>query len=124
MNSTLWLEFSPSDVIACAWFLICWVGYTQAADRSRLWKRSMTAAMHGHRQGWMAAMLKRENRIVDIQIIGNQLNGAAFFASTTILAVGGLFALLGATDKAIHDAYQTFNASARPFREEAKTHDH
>ena len=42
----------------------------------------------------MLEMLRRENRIVDIQIVGNLLNGAAFFASTTILAVGGLFALL------------------------------
>ncbi len=101
MNSALWLDFSPLDVTAMAWFLACWVGYTLAADSSRLRRRSMTAAMHEHRKGWMVAMLKRENRIVDIQIIGNQLNGAAFFASTTILAVGGLFALLGATDKAM-----------------------
>jgi uncharacterized membrane protein len=49
----------------------------------------------------MRQMARRENRVVDTTILGNQLNGAAFFASTAILLVGGLFALLGATEKAI-----------------------
>ncbi len=49
----------------------------------------------------MRVMLQREHRIVDTNIIGNLLNGVVFFSSTTIFAVGGLLAALGAPDSAI-----------------------
>jgi uncharacterized membrane protein len=94
-------DFTQIDILAVLWFLLCWIGFVLFADRSRFSTRSMNRTMNGYRQRWMEEMLKRENRVVDTQIIGNQLNGAAFFASTMILLVGGLFALLGATDKAI-----------------------
>ena len=94
-------DLSPLDYAALAWFLACWAGYTVFADRSRWRERSMTAAMSAYRHRWMATMLQRENRVVDTTIIGNLLHGAAFFASTTIFAIGGLLASLGATDRAI-----------------------
>jgi uncharacterized membrane protein len=56
--------------------------------------------MARYRKRWMLQMLRRENRMVDSGIIGSLQNGAAFFASTTILALGGLVAALGATEKA------------------------
>ena len=49
----------------------------------------------------MTEMLNRENRMVDIQIINSALNNATFFASTTILIVAGLFAVLGALENVI-----------------------
>lgn len=94
-------DLTLPDLIAILWFAACWLGYTHLADHSRLHKRSVSAAMSDYRHRWMREMLKRENRIVDTQALGNLLNGAAFFASSTILAIGGLFALLGATEKAI-----------------------
>ena len=87
--------------MALAWLLACWIGYTLAADGKRWGPRSMSAVMNGYRRRWMSQMLLRENRMLDVNILGNLLNGAAFFASTAILAVGGLFALLGATEKAV-----------------------
>ncbi len=81
--------------------MVCWVGYGLVADNRRWRDRSMNAVMSGYRRRWMLQMLERENRMLDANILGNLLNGAAFFASTSILAVGGLFAHLGATDKAI-----------------------
>ena len=89
------------DHVALGWFLLCWLGYTGIADYSRWRTRSVTAAMSGYRRQWMAVMLLRENRVVDTTIIGNLLNGVAFFASTTIFAIGGLLAAIGATDSAI-----------------------
>jgi uncharacterized membrane protein len=50
----------------------------------------------------MMRMLYRDDpRIVDTTIQASLLSGIAFFASTTIIVVGGLIALLGATDQAI-----------------------
>ena len=42
-------------------------------------------------------MSERENRIVDIQLLANLSNGNAFFASTSVIVIGGLAAVLGAS---------------------------
>ena len=89
------------DMIALAWFFGCWVGYVIYADRSPARVRSMAAHMGRYRVQWMRVMMARENRIVDSSIVGNILTGIAFFASTSILVIGGLFALLGASDRAV-----------------------
>jgi uncharacterized membrane protein len=54
--------------------------------------------MGNERHRWMLVMLARPLRIVDISIINGLQQGSAFFASFCILAIGGCFALLGATD--------------------------
>lgn len=92
---------TTTDYIAFGFYLACWIGYTLAADHSRLRARSISALMSDYRERWMGRMLERENRMVDAGIIGNLQNGSAFFASTTILALGALIASLGAREKAI-----------------------
>ena len=49
-------------------------------------------------------MLKRDNRIVDIQIVRSLGAKRVFFASTSILVLAGLIAILGATERAIEFA--------------------
>jgi uncharacterized membrane protein len=46
-------------------------------------------------------MMLRENRIVDANIMSSLQNGTAFFASTSLLAIGGVLTLLGSTDDAV-----------------------
>lgn len=89
------------DYAALAWLLFCWGGYSLVADYGPWRDRSVSAIMGRYRTRWMTVMLGRENRIVDTNIIGNLLNGVAFFSSTTIFAIGGLLAALGATDSAV-----------------------
>ena len=95
-------DFSDLDYAAFVWFLVAWTGYTIYADYSPMRRHSVSAAMNGYRQRWVVEMLKRENRLVDTQTLGNLVTGIGFFASTTILVVGGLVALLGASDAAIN----------------------
>ena len=94
--------FSNLDYIAFAWFAAAWTAYTIYADYSPMRRHSVSAAMNGYRLRWIGEMLKRENRLVDTQTLGNLASGIGFFASTTILVIGGLFALLGASDAAIN----------------------
>jgi uncharacterized membrane protein len=42
----------------------------------------------------------RENRVIDGVVVQNLSTSPSFFASTTILIIGGLLALLGATEEA------------------------
>jgi uncharacterized membrane protein len=89
------------DFVALAVFVASWVGYTLAADHGPWHKRSVSAVMSRYRTRWMRQMLLRENRMIDTNINASLQNGAAFFASTTIFALGGLIAILGASEQAM-----------------------
>ncbi len=93
--------FPPLDALALAWFLIAWIGYTAFAERRRGTPRSLLTAMDTFRLIWMERMHERDLRIVDTQIVGNLLNIVTFFASTSLIVVGGLIAVFGALDQAI-----------------------
>ena len=88
------------DIIAMAWLVLCWVGYTRFSERGSA-TGNLIGVMALHRERWMVEMLSRENRMVDIQIINSALNNATFFASTTILIMAGLFAVLGGLEDVI-----------------------
>jgi uncharacterized membrane protein len=89
------------DALALAWFVACWVGYTYFAAFKARKAPSLLVAMYRYRRQWFARMLERENRIVDASALNNLLNAGIFFASTTILILGGLVALLGSTERII-----------------------
>jgi uncharacterized membrane protein len=90
--------FSWLDSAALAFFVLSWVGYHIAIEVSGARRRSLNVRMNEYRRAWMEQMLTRENRIVDANIMGSLQNGTAFFASTSLIAVGGVLALLQATD--------------------------
>ncbi len=91
-------DLTALDHFALAWFAACWFGYMLVADYTRLRERSVSAAMDRYRADWMREMMRRELRMVDTTVIGNILTGVGFFASTTIILIGGLVAALGAAE--------------------------
>lgn len=91
-------HLTPFDLIALGWFLLCWLGLSLVLDRTRLGAHSLSAAMNTQRAAWMRTMARRELRIVDTSIMAGLQQGTAFFASTSILAIGGSFALMNATE--------------------------
>tara|TARA_A100001037_G_scaffold204274_1_gene182733 strand:+ start:3001 stop:3684 length:684 start_codon:yes stop_codon:yes gene_type:complete len=92
---------TPLDIAAVIWFFTLWIGYNLIADSDRLRNKSVVGMMHEHRRRWMKEMLQRDMRMLDTMILNHLQGGIGLFASTSILAVGGLVAALGATDKAI-----------------------
>lgn len=86
------------DYIALWFFLIAWFGFEYITDYSPLSRISLGGLMSEQRREWMLVMADRELRIVDTSIMAGLLQGTAFFASASILAIGGCFALLGSTD--------------------------
>jgi len=89
------------DLLSLAWFVAAWVIYTWHADVRPRRVHSLRAVMHAYREQWMRQMLIRDNRVVDVNILRNLLQGVAFFASATLLVLAGLLTILGSTDKAI-----------------------
>ncbi|HEV7263766.1 MAG TPA: DUF599 domain-containing protein [Falsiroseomonas sp.] len=91
--------FTALDWAALILFAACWLGYATVVDRvPAIRARSVIAAMDEHRRRWMLATLARENRIADMAAIGNLMQSTGFLATTSILILGGLVALLGASD--------------------------
>ena len=57
--------------------------------------------IHEQRRLWMRRMLARDNRIGDMQVVMILAQSNAFFASTSLLIIGGCLAILGARDQAM-----------------------
>lgn len=95
---------SHLDMAAAAWFLVAWFGFNFLVDFSPLRKKTLSSAMDDFRRGWMTSMCFREVRIMDTSIMSGLQQGTAFFASTSLLAIGGGFALLDATDRILQVA--------------------
>jgi uncharacterized membrane protein len=89
------------DFSALIWFLFCWLGYTQFADRRARDKLTLMSVMHSYRMQWMHEMLQRDVRIVDSNIVMILARSATFLASTTIFILAGLIAVLGTMDTAM-----------------------
>ena len=88
------------DWLAIAVLVFGWAAYVAWAKRKALHQPSILAATNRIRREWMLQTTWREVRVVDGVVIQNLSTSPSFFASTTILIIGGLLAVLGASDKA------------------------
>jgi len=89
-----WIDWAVIVLFFCSW-----VGYANFARQRHGGRHSILAATNAVRRQWMLQATYREVRVFDGVVIQNLSTSPSFFASTTILIIGGLLALLG-TDKA------------------------
>ena len=89
------------DILAVGFFIMEWTVYAVTLEQTAYGLDSLSARMNVYREVWVRRMLDREARMVDMQIMGALQNGTAFFASTSLIAVGGALALLRATNEAL-----------------------
>jgi uncharacterized membrane protein len=87
------------DWVAVIGFFSGWAGYAYFARNRGGTKRSVLQVTNAIRRQWMLQTTYREVRVVDGVVIQNLSTSPSFFASTTILIIGGLLAVLGG-DKA------------------------
>ncbi|RYG92980.1 DUF599 domain-containing protein [Loktanella sp. IMCC34160] len=88
---------TPLDGLAALFLLLCWVGIGWRIEHPSAAKPSVTLLMARYQTDWMVAAITRENRIVDATLLSTLRLGTSFFASTCLLAIGGLLALVGNT---------------------------
>lgn len=88
------------DWVALASFFVSWVGYATFARKRAQTHSSILAATNRIRRQWMLQVTHREVRVIDGVVVQNLSVSPSFFASTTILIIGGLLAALGASEKA------------------------
>jgi uncharacterized membrane protein len=89
------------DILAIGFFMLEWSVYAVTLEHTAYGADSLSARMHVYREVWVRRMLDRETRMVDMQIMASLQNGTAFFASTSLLAIGGALALLRSTNEAL-----------------------
>jgi len=89
------------DILAVSFFALEWLVYAITLEHTAYGRDSLSARMNVYREVWVRRLLDREARMVDMQIMASLQNGTAFFASTSLLAVGGALALLRATNDAL-----------------------
>jgi uncharacterized membrane protein len=89
------------DLFALLYFLAAWIGYSMLVERTPHGRQSLNALMNGYRDRWMEQLLARELRMVDAQVTAALQNGTAFFASTSLLAIGGVLAMFRSTEQVV-----------------------
>ncbi|MBR1160434.1 DUF599 domain-containing protein [Bradyrhizobium elkanii] len=90
-----------TDILAVGFFALEWLVYAITLEHTAYGRDSLSARMHVYREIWVRNLLNRDARMVDMQIMASLQNGTAFFASTSLIAIGGGLALLRATNDAL-----------------------
>jgi uncharacterized membrane protein len=86
------------DWAALSTFFCGWVGYALFARKQAGIKPSILAATNRIRRQWMLQTTYREVRVIDGVVVQSLSTSPSFFASTTILIIGGLLAVLGSSN--------------------------
>jgi uncharacterized membrane protein len=95
------LSLTWLDIAASLFFVLSWAGYAMFAEWRARSVPTLHSSMTGYRRQWMVRMIERDNRMVDVNIMRNLTRSSQFFASTTMLVLGALIALLGYVQQAM-----------------------
>lgn len=102
------------DWLALVLFVLLWMGYAWFARFWGLRTPSLMATTQRYRRLWMLQSTARDPRVLDGIITQSLSNNPSFLASTSILVIGGLAAVLGTTDRAAELVREIPFAEATP----------
>jgi uncharacterized membrane protein len=89
------------DVFALAMVMALWLGFAWLVEKSHWVNISLTTAVNRQRLEWMRRLTRREVRIVDSALLGNLMRSMSFFASATVIILGGVAAMLGSAERSV-----------------------
>ena len=87
--------FNIIDALSVALALSAWAGIGWLIEHPPASRPSVTVLMKEYRREWMRQFLTRQPRIFDASMIDSLRQGTAFFASASLIAIGGGIALIG-----------------------------
>lgn len=90
--------FQIADYAALGFFAVSWLAYHLFQESASAKRGGLNQMMDHYRLRWMNEMSHRDVRIIDSAIMASLQSGTAFFASTSLLAIGAAATLLRATD--------------------------
>ena len=92
------MPFSFVDLFSLFVFIISWYGYTLFARKKAKTTDCIARALHQHRIHWMYEIITREVRVGEAALLANLERNIAFFASSTLLILAGIFTLFAKVD--------------------------
>lgn len=96
---TITRSFDGWDIAALSWLLVASIGVGLLIENPPARHPSVAIMMMRLRREWMMQFLHRDPRIFDGNILASLRESTAFFASATMIAIGGGLALLGNSDQ-------------------------
>lgn len=92
------LNINAMDLAAFAGLVLAWLGTGWFTEHPPANRPSVSVLMNDYRRDWMRQFVTREPRIFDATVLDSLRQGTAFFASASMIAIGGGVALLGNAD--------------------------
>jgi len=93
--------FTVWDLLAVALMAASWAYLGHRIESTRAKTPSVTVMMAAFRHEWMRQFITRAPRIYDATILGSLRQSTSFLASATMIALGGLLALIGNSERLI-----------------------
>lgn len=87
--------FSVADGFALLLLIAAWLGIGWRIEHPTAARPSVSQIVAGYRREWMVQMVTRQPRIFDSSVLQTLREGTSFFASATMIAIGGGLALMG-----------------------------
>lgn len=105
---------TPLDLGAISYLICLWLLIGALIQNSRAKRPSVSVLMAEYRREWMRQMVTRVPRIFDAQTLSTLRQGTSFFASASLLAIGGALAAIGNVEQLAGVAQDlTLNTDAR-----------
>lgn len=108
------VHFVLSDAFSVVGLILAWLGSTVVIERTNVAKPSTHILMETYREQWMVQMVTRNPRIFDSSVLGMMRQGATFFASSCMIAIGGCVAPIGGADQITVFASELANTTVAP----------
>jgi len=93
--------FSPFDIAAVGLLFVAWLGIGWLIEHPRSKRPSVSMLMGEYRREWMRQMVSRQPRIFDAQTLSTLRQGTSFFASASMLAIGGVLAAIANAEQLV-----------------------
>ena len=90
---------SMADLLAVALILGAWAVSGWAIEREDTARPSVSVIMVDYRREWMRQFVTRVPRLFDANVMSSLRQGTSFLASATMLAIGGVLAMIGNRDR-------------------------
>ncbi len=91
---------SQLDIAALLWFFAMLLAFEATAIIGPIARHSLTHSVQQQRRQWILNTARREQRQFDAILMSNLSQSIAFFASTSVIGIGGLAAIMGYGDQA------------------------
>jgi len=113
--------FPTLDLVAFAWFCGVWLVYTAILEWTDYGAQSLNSQANRFRSAWIEEVSARDVRIADAQIMASLHSGAAFFASASLIGLGGVLNVFGPRSELLNAlASLPFGTHTTPQQWEAK----